>query len=261
MPILEQFSLQNRVALVTGGAGLFGRQIVAALAESGAQTFVASRSIEPLEELAATHRAEGYDVTALSFDQGDETSVRALQKEIWKRSGRLDVLVNNAVARPMKNGWQSALETFAQSMAINATGLFAVTRAFGDAMSENGNGGSIINIGSIQGLIAPDPTIYKGTEMSGWSPDYFFHKGGMIKFTRFVASYYGAHAIRCNCLCAGGFFNNQPEAFVRQYSERTFLGRMADDEDLMGAIVFLASDASRYVTGTSIPIDGGYTAK
>jgi NAD(P)-dependent dehydrogenase (short-subunit alcohol dehydrogenase family) len=260
MPILEHFSLKGRVALVTGGAGLFGRQIVAALAQAGAQTFVAARRVGPLEELAAAHRAEGYDVTALQFDQGDEESVRALQKEIWNRSGQLDVLVNNAVARPMKNGWHDDIETFAQSMAINATGLFAVTRAFGDAMSGQ-ESGSIINIGSIQGLVAPDPTIYKDTEMNGWYPDYFFHKGGMINFTRFVASYYGAQNIRCNCLCAGGFFNNQPEAFVKQYCERTFLGRMADDTDLMGAVVFLASDASRYVTGTSIPIDGGYTAK
>jgi NAD(P)-dependent dehydrogenase (short-subunit alcohol dehydrogenase family) len=128
-------------------------------------------------------------------------------------------------------------------------------------MAERGHG-SIINIGSIQGMIGPDPTIYRGTEMSGWYPDYFFHKGGVINFTRFIASYYGDRSVRCNCISPGGFLTpNHPEPFVRQYSDRTFLGRLANDTDLMGAIVFLASDASVYVTGVNLPVDGGYTAK
>jgi NAD(P)-dependent dehydrogenase (short-subunit alcohol dehydrogenase family) len=146
-------------------------------------------------------------------------------------------------------------------MQINATGLFLITRAFGDVMTQK-KSGSIINIGSIQGMIAPDPAIYRGTDMSGWVPDYFFHKGGLINFTRFIASYYGEAGIRCNCLSPGGLrTENHPEPFVRQYSERTFLGRLASDTDLMGAVVFFASDASRYITGTNLPVDGGYTAK
>ena len=129
-------------------------------------------------------------------------------------------------------------------------------------MAETANGGSIINIGSIHGMIAPDPTIYEGTDMSGWYPDYFFHKGGMINFTRFIASYYGSKGIRCNCIAPGGFQTDyMPEAFVRQYSARTLLGRLADSTDLQGIVVFLASDASAYVTGALIPVDGGYTAK
>lgn len=177
-------------------------------------------------------------------------------------TGGNDVLINNAVLRPMKSGYEGkdAGATFAESMQVNATGLFLITRAMGDLMAERRQG-SIINIGSIQGMIGPDPTIYRGTEMNGWYPDYFFHKGGIVNFTRFIGSYYGAHGIRCNCISAGGFFSNQPEAFVRQYSERTFLGRMAGDADLRGIVVFLASDASSYLTGTNIPVDGGYTAK
>jgi NAD(P)-dependent dehydrogenase (short-subunit alcohol dehydrogenase family) len=261
MNTLEMFSLKGKAALVTGGAGLYGRQIVAALAEAGARTYVASRNLGVLEKLAGEHRTLGLDVTALQYDQAEEGSILKLREEIKKRSGRIDILVNNSVLRPMKKGYRDDVLTFAESMKVNATGLFVITRAFGDMMSEQGNG-SIINIGSIQGMIGPDPFIYRGTEMSGWYPDYFFHKGGIINFTRFIASYYGLQNIRCNCISPGGFLTeNMPEAFVRQYSEKTVLGRLAKETDLMGIIVFLASDASAYITGTNIPVDGGYTAK
>lgn len=261
MSVLDTFSLKGKVALVTGGAGLYGRQIVRALAEAGAETYVASRHIEALKQLAAQHRAQGFEVTALQYDQGDETSILALRDAILSRSGRCEILVNNAVARPLKDGYESDGASFDESMRINATGLFLMTRAFGDAMAERGQG-SIINIGSIMGMIGPDPTNYRGTTMHAWAPDYFFHKGGMVNFTRFVASYYGARGVRCNCLSPGGLrTENHPEPFVRQYSDRTFLGRLANDTDLMGAIVFLAGDASAYVTGVNLPVDGGYTAK
>jgi len=261
MNVLDSFSLKDKVALVTGGAGLYGRQIVRAVTEAGAETFVASRDRDKLEALAAQCRADGLNVTALQYDQGDEASILALRDEILRRSGRVDVLVNNSVARPMKKAYQDDAEAFAESMRINATGLFLITRAFGDVMAERASG-SIVNVGSIQGMIAPDPTIYRGTTMSGWYPDYFFHKGGMINFTRFAASYYGAKGVRCNCVSPGGFqTDTMPEAFVRQYGDRTFLGRLANASDLMGAIVFLASDASAYITGANLPVDGGYTAK
>ena len=263
MSIIDRFSLQGKVALVTGGAGFYGRQIVAALAEAGAEVYIASRKLEALEKIANEHQYLGQDVTALQLDQGEEVSILALRDEILERSGKIDVLVNNAVLRPMKKSYQDDAATFALSMKVNATGLFMITRAFGDVMAELSTG-SIINIGSIQGMIGPDPTIYRGTDMSGWAPDYFFHKGGMINFTRFIASYYGAKGIRCNCLSPGGLQTEQyplPETFIRQYSERTFLGRMANETDLMGIIVFLASDASAYITGVNIPVDGGYTAK
>jgi len=259
--VLDTFSLKGKVAIVTGGAGLYGRQIVAALAEAGAITYTASRTLEAIEAVAAGHREQGYDVTALPFDQAEESSAFALRDAILERSGRIDVLVNNAVSRPMKEAYTSDADTFAASMQTNATGLFTVTRAFGDVMAELGNGGSIVNIGSIQGMIGPDPSLYVDTGMSGWYPDYFFHKGGMINFTRFVASYYGPNNIRCNCISPGGFFNGQHEKFVERYCERTMLGRMANDEDLKGAVVFLASAASGYITAANLPLDAGYTAK
>lgn len=260
MAILDRFSLVGKVAIATGGAGLYGRQVVIALAEAGAKTYVASRNLGALEKLAAEHRALGHDVTALSVDQSDEASIVCLRDEILGQSGRVDVLVNNAVLRPMKS-WHDDLSTFARSMEVNATGLFIITRALGEAMAQGG-GGSIINVGSIHGMIGPDRTLYEGLNFHSLLPDYFFHKGGMINFTRFVASYYGPQGVRCNCVSPGGFQTEAtPEEFVRRYSDRTLLGRMADSTDLMGIIVFLASDASRYITGANIPVDGGYTAK
>jgi NAD(P)-dependent dehydrogenase (short-subunit alcohol dehydrogenase family) len=107
-----------------------------------------------------------------------------------------------------------------------------------------------------------EPANYRGTDMLNWCPDYFFHKGGMVNLTRFQASYYGQRGIRVNAIHPGGLGSmGHPEQFVKNYSERTCLGRMANDTDLMGIIVFLASDASKYITGTNIPVDGGYTAK
>ena len=262
MAVLDRFCLKGKTALVTGAAGLYGRQIAAAVAEAGATTFIAARSREPLQAVADEHRARGLDVIAATYDQGEERSILALRDEVVERAGGVDILVNNAVLRPMlADGFRDDAESFARSMQVNATGLFVISRAFGDLMAERG-AGSIINIGSIHGLIAPDPTLYQGTDMSGWYPVYFFHKGGMVNFTRFLGSYYGPSGVRCNCLAPGGYRTDaMPDSFVRRYEERTFLGRLADDEDLQGAVVFLASDASAYVTGVTIPVDGGYTAR
>ncbi len=258
MPVLDQFSLRNKVAVMTGGAGLYGRQIAEALAEAGARTFMASRGVEKLEAQAATFRRAGLDVTALPLDQGREESVLALLDRVIALAGGVDVLVNNAVLRPMAD-WTSPAADFARSMEVNATGVFMMTRAFGEHMAGRG-GGSIINVGSIQGMVGPDYTLYEGL---GWGspPDYFFHKGGMINFTRYAASRLGPRGVRVNCISPGGFFADQDPRFVDRYNARTFLGRMANEQDLKGIIVFLASDASLYVTGANIPVDGGYTAK
>lgn len=260
MNVMEMFSLQGKVALVTGGAGLYGRQIAVALAQAGAATNMTSRDRYGLQELEASFAAEGGGVRARCLDQESEESILALRDELLAEYGHVDILVNNAVARTMSS-WNDPIDAFDRSMRINATGLFAITRAFGDKMAERGSG-SIVNIGSIQGMIGPDGELYEGMDFHGFVPDYFFHKGGMVNFTRFVASYYGPHNVRCNCVSPGGLASQRtPERFVERYSGRTLLGRMAGGTDLMGSIVFLASDASAYVTGANLPVDGGYTAK
>lgn len=260
MTVMQSFSLEGKVALVTGGAGLYGRQIALALAQAGAATNMTTRNAEQLQELEESFAKEGVSVCAHVLDQESEQSILALRDRIVERHGRIDVLVNNAVARTMSS-WDDPLDAFDRSMRINATGMFAVTRAFGDLMAERGSG-SIINIGSIQGMVGADGSLYKDMGFHGFVPDYFFHKGGMVNFTRFAASYYGPKNVRCNCISPGGLASHRtPQPFVERYSERTLLGRMANDTDLMGSIVFLASDASAYVTGANLPVDGGYTAK
>ena len=260
MSILEQFSLKGKVALVTGGAAKLSLQIVKALCEVGADMVIADVAREALDARAEELKALGFSVEGLTFDQGDAQSILELRDKVVQTRGRIDVLVNGAIVRPMK-GFDDAPEAFAESMRINATGTFVLSRTFGDAMAEAG-GGSIIQIGSIQGMIGPDSTLYEGLGMHGFYPDYFFHKGGMMNLTRFLAAYYGPRQVRCNCILPGGLESDRtPAEFVRRYSERTFLGRMANQSDLMGTVVFLASDASAYITGVNIPVDGGYTAK
>ena len=258
MNIQESLKLNGKVALVTGGAGLFGRQIVAALAEAGATTVMASRDVDALRRHAEMLKASNLDVRAERLDQGDEASILSLRDRLFQEHGGVDVLVNNAVLRTMK-GWSCPSANFADSMRVNATGVFSMTRAFGGAMAERGNG-SIINIGSIQGMVGPDLGLYEGLGMDA-PPDYFFHKGGMLQLTRYAAARLGPRGVRVNTVSPGGFLSGQDPAFIERYNQRTFLGRMANDEDLKGVIVFLASEASAYVTGANIPVDGGYTAK
>jgi len=253
------FSLQGKTILLTGGAGLYGRGLAAMLAESGANLILAARDVTKLQIVADEENAKGNQATAESLDQGDEASVLALAERVHARFGPLHGLVNNAVLRPMK-GANGAVEQFAESMRVNATGVMLMHHHFGQTMAEAGRG-SIVNIGSIQGMIGPSYELYEGTNMGNMPPDYFFHKGGMVNLTRFYAALYGPKNVRVNCLAPGGFFNNQPESFLQRYCEHTMLGRMADDSDLGGAVIFLLSDASRYITGVNLPVDGGYTAK
>jgi len=258
MGILEKFSLSGKVAIVTGGAGLYGKFIVEGLAEAGAIVYVASRNFKKCEEVAKNMRKKGYDVLSAKLDQSDKDSVYKLKAKILKEQGRVDILVNNAVLRSMKS-YYDEIEKFRLSMEVNATGIFNLTRTIGEVMKKQ-RSGSIINISSIQGIVGPDFTLYEGTNMDA-PPDYFFHKAGLINLTRYFAAKLAPFNIRVNCVSPGGLFNNQNPDFVERYNKKTFLGRMAKGEDIKGVIVFLASDASSYITGANIVIDGGYTAK
>ena len=258
MNVMESFSLKGKVALLTGGAGLYGRQLCRALCEAGATVYIASRNLEKLQA-----EAEKSGAIALQLDLDSDESIASVVDEIVKRSGRIDILVNNAVSRCACGEWAENMDYFDRSLHTNASSLFVLTKRVAEIMKKQ-RSGSIINIGSYMGLLGPDPTNYTGTDMFDFekaSPIYFYEKGGMSNFTRFAASVLGHWNIRVNCIAPGGYFNHQPEAFVRQYSANTMLGRLANDEDLKGLLVFLASDASAYITGTVIPADGGYTAK
>jgi NAD(P)-dependent dehydrogenase (short-subunit alcohol dehydrogenase family) len=259
MSILDQFSLKDKVVVLTGGGGLCGRTLTVALAESGAKLVIASRNRSRLRELVNAQAQRGYSVTCATLDQGDEKSVLALRDTVLDQFGRVDGLVNNSVLRPMKS-LDAPVSAWEESLRVNATGVFLMTRAFGQAMLGKGVG-SIVNIGSMQGMVGPSLDLYEGTSLGVPPPDYFFHKGGMINLTRYFASVFGPNGVRVNCLSPGGFSNQQPEPFLSRYNRRTMLGRMAGETDLGGAVVFLLSDASHYITGVNLPVDGGYTAK
>ncbi|MDD5598132.1 MAG: SDR family oxidoreductase [Victivallaceae bacterium] len=262
MKVLDSFSLKGKVALLTGGAGLYGRQIAEALAEAGAKLYIASRDLGKLESVAEELCREGGKVTALKLDLSSEESIQAVVAEVINRSGRLDILINNAVTRLAVDGWDQPMAKFDESLHVNASALFCLTRLVAEDMKKR-QSGSIINIGSYMGVLGPDPTNYVGTDMmNNPSPIYFYEKGGMVNFTRWAASILGEYQIRVNCINPGGFQTpSQNPEFVKNYSRNTMLGRLANSTDLKGIIVFLASDASAYITGANIPVDGGYSAK
>jgi NAD(P)-dependent dehydrogenase (short-subunit alcohol dehydrogenase family) len=261
MTVLDRFSLRGKVALVTAGAGpLFGQSISTALAEAGATVITASRSLERNEEFARQMQSQGYDVHGLASDLEDVASIEALHAEVAQRFGRLDCLVNSALARDGHAGRfeEQTPDVLRRSAEGDFVGLFRHCQLAVETMARQG-GGSIINISSIYGIVSNDPTIYRGTPMVQ-PASYTFVKAGMLNFTRYLACYYGKQGIRANCFSPGGYFNDQPAAFVERYCERAPLGRMLGHADIQGAVVFLASDASAYVTGVNLPVDGGWTS-
>ena len=255
------FSLEGKVILQFGGTGLLGRSLVTSLSASGASLVVASRNRSALESLASSESTDGATVSIEKVDIVNEASLHALKDRVLKQHGRIDGIVFNAVSRPMAS-MTDALSAWRESMETNATGFFATARIFGDAMAER-KSGSIVNIASMQGMVGVNPWLYEGTTMTS-APDYFFHKGGMINLTRYLASHYGPNGVRVNVVSPGGIFNPekpQSDAFLARYAKMTMLGRMAEAREIGGSVVFLLSDASTYITGANLPIDGGYTAK
>lgn len=261
MPDLRRFSLEGKVILQFGGSGLLGRALVAAVTKAGAMLVVASRNPEALAADTELRRAAGDQLELEKVDLLEEASIAALLGRITTRHQKLDGMVYNAVSRPMTR-MDAPLAQWADSMRLNATGFFAAVRACGDTMARR-QGGSIVNISSQMGMIGPNFFLYEGTDMTV-PPDYFFHKGGMINLTRYLAAHYGPNNVRVNVVSPGGIKNPEkppPPEFLQRYARMTMLGRMADASEIGGAVVFLLSDASTYITGANLAIDGGYTAK
>ena len=186
MNVKELFSLKNKVLLVTGGAGNYGKCIAEGLAEADGTVIIASRNLETGAEVAADFRRKGLDVHALQVDQGDHQSILQLKKKILQEFGKLDGFVNNAVSRPM-GSYDAPIEQFAESMRVNATGMMDILREMAELLVQN-KGGSIINIGSMMGMFGPDLSNYDGTNMNkSLPPDYFFHNAGLLNLTRYMA--------------------------------------------------------------------------
>lgn len=260
MNVKELFDLTGNVILVTGGAGNYGKCIAEGLAEAGATVIIASRSLKNCNGAAEKFRKDGLDVHAMQVDQGDHQSVMELKELIKEKFGKLDGFVNNAVSRPMKN-YYAPIEQFEESMKVNATGMMDILREMADLIIQNKKGGSIINISSMMGMFGPDISNYEGTDMNkDLPPDYFFHNAGLINLTKFLAQQLAGKNVRVNCISPGGLFNNQPERFLENYTKKVPLRRMANNDDIKGLIVLLASKAGAYINGENILMDGGLNA-
>ena len=259
MNVLDLLNLKGKICLVSGGAGLYGKCISEGLAEAGGTVIIASRDLLKCEAVAADFCAKGLDVYAMEVDQSDHHSVMRLKNDLLEKFGKLDVFVNNAVARPMKH-YGDDLACFDTSMKINATGMMDILREMADLICRNETGGSIINISSMMGMFGPDISNYEGTDMGCPPPDYFFHNAGIINLTRYLARFFAGKQVRVNCVSPGGLFSHQPQRFVENYSKKVPVGRMANDDDIKGVMVLLASDASAYINGENILMDGGMHA-
>ena len=258
MNVKDLLSLKNKVVLITGGEGRYGRCILEGLLEADATAITASPFVDDAKKVAATFKEKGYDVHVKYVDQADHESVLKLKKEFEKEFGGLDVFVNNAVSRPM-HGYNAPIEEFAESMRVNATGMVDITREMAELIAKGG-GGAIVNICSMFGMFGPDLSNYEGAgDMGDLPPDYFFHKGGMFVFTRYMCRMLAKKKIRVNSISPGGIYSPdiQPEAFLCNYTKKVPVGRMANTDDIKGVVVFLSSQASAYVNGANILMDGG----
>lgn len=258
MTVLDRFRLDDQVAVVTGGTGLYGTPFALALAEAGAHVAITSRNADAAQKAAGELAEKGMQASGYQLDLASEDSIAGCVRSVLQDLGHIDVLVNNAVHRQGGDLFSTTAADWAATSAVNSRGLFLMTQAVASAMRQQ-RSGSIVNIGSIYGLVGPDFPVYDGTDMT--SPIFYaYDKAGMVGFTRYLASALGRDGVRVNCLCPGGLMDEQPAPFVAAYEARTPLGRLANDDDVTGALVFLASDASRYVTGVALPVDGGWTA-
>lgn len=263
MKIDKLFKLDTKVAIVTGGAGMYGKPICEALAEAGATVIVASRDEQKCKIFAESLRKQNLKAEGHHLDLEDESSIRNVTELVIRNYGSIDVLVNNAVSRKgFKNLDEMTKENWEAAHAINSTGLILITQEVVRQMCIQ-QSGSIINISSIQGAVGPHFPVYEGTAMT--SPvNYTYDKWAMVGFTKWLASYYGKFNIRANCISPGGYGPGVHETygdndFVKKYKALTPLQRFAVDDDIKGPVVFLASEAAAYVTGHNLLVDGGWT--
>lgn len=270
--IFDKFKMDGQVAVVTGGAGLLGKQFCRTLAQAGAAVVAADLNAAVVEKVASDLQAEGLKVIPAVVDVTDPQSTEAMAETAVKAFGRLDVLVCSAAmdpkfdnanqAKQSANAFESyPVDAWRQALDVNLTGLFLCAQAAVRPMVAQ-NHGVIINICSTYGLVGPDQRLYERPGQPRQFKPVFYSvtKAGVLGLTRYLATYYAGTGIRANALTPGGVYNNHDEVFTQAYSARTVLGRMAHQDEMSGAMLFLASDASTYMTGANLVVDGGWTA-
>jgi 2-deoxy-D-gluconate 3-dehydrogenase len=267
--------LTGRVAIVTGGAGLLGAEFCRTLAGAGAVVVIADLDQAAASILANTIAGEGGSALAVQADVTSPASVGEMVKVALEAYGRLDILVNSAALDPKFDPLtlNSApltpnsipfedypLEQWNQALAVNLTGAFLCCQAAAKPMLAQG-GGVMVNLSSIYGLAAPDQRMYQRPgQPPQYKPAYYsVTKAGILGLTKYLAAYYAGQNIRVNALSPGGVYNGHDDEFVQAYSARAVLGRMAEKDEMNGALLFLASDASKYMTGANLVVDGGWT--
>jgi NAD(P)-dependent dehydrogenase (short-subunit alcohol dehydrogenase family) len=269
------FDLNGRAAIVTGGAGLLGSEFCKTLVEAGAKVVIADLDDIAAGRLAANLNKDsraGDRVLAVGTDVTDPASVQAMVEAAMQAFGRLDILVNSAALDPKFDPDHSAgpqssafeeypLPAWRQALEVNLTGAFLCCQAAVRPMLDQG-GGVIVNLCSIYGLAAPDQRMYQQEgKPPQYKPAYYsVTKAGILGLTQYLAAYYAGRNIRVNALSPGGVFNGHDADFVKAYSARAVMGRMAHKDEMNGALLFLVSDASAYMTGANLVVDGGWTA-
>lgn len=263
----SKFDLTGKVALVTGGAGILGQHFCAGLAEAGARVAVVDVNEAAAQEVA---RNLGSSAQGFAADVSNAESVKACVAAVMAHFGQIDVLHNNAATKsrdvrafftPFED---FPLETWREVMGVNIDGMFLMAQAVGRQMLARGNGGSVIQTASIYGLVGPDSRIYEGSDYLGGAINtpavYSASKAAVVGLTRWLATHWASRGIRVNCLVPGGVSSGQNSVFAERYSERVPMGRMAHADEMVPALLYLASEASSYVTGQVLAVDGGWTA-
>jgi NAD(P)-dependent dehydrogenase (short-subunit alcohol dehydrogenase family) len=257
----DAFRLDGKIVVVTGAGGIIGSVITRTFLDAGARVFAIDRHQDSLDKLGVNDS----NLALVTADISDPISLSAAHNKLVSYWGEADVLLNNAATKT-KNFFEP-FETFPladwnEIMGVNLTGAMLCSQTFGAPMAARGNG-SIINTLSIYGIVAPDQKIYEGSEYLGQSINtpaiYSASKAGLWGLTKYLATYWGSKGVRVNAVTPGGIFSGQNNAFVSKYTDKVPLGRMASEEDMANAMLYLSSHAAKYVTGHNLVVDGGWT--
>ncbi len=268
------FRLNDKVIIITGATGLLGRKHAQAIACYGGTPILLDLSQQAVDDLASELNKK-YKVNALGFavDITDEKSIKENAEWVFNKFGKIDSLINNAANNPKVEDSEkvnfSRLENFPldiwyDDIAVGLTGAFLCAKYYGSKIVQNPNGGTIVNIASDLGLIAPDQRLYKRNSIPEGLQNvkpvtYSVVKSGLIGLTRYLATYWSEKNVRCNAMCPGGVENGQPDEFLQEVSQRIPMGRLAQSDEYQSTLLWMLSDASSYLNGAIIPVDGGRT--
>lgn len=265
MDTFDLFSLKGKNVLITGGRAMYGKGATLALADAGANIYLASHSIESAQEFVEElEKTKNVKVKAVAFDQGDIQSIENMVKFVVEDAGSIDVFVHCSRIIPKSEGpgWAQDEAALAVNVEVNSAASLYMLELVGKQMIAQKHG-SIVVFGSMMGLIGIEKHNYDGNPLMATGAHghcYAVDKSGLTAWVRHAASFYGRYGVRINAVCPGGLQSDRTNpVFALEYSKHTQLGRLANGDDIKGPVLFLASDASAYLTGLSIPVDGGYT--